>query len=251
MSDWSEMAQILQGSLKLSLAPVGVSFRDSVPESIPLFDGAVPAGCVFWEKAAHAGFATSAKDHDLCSIGVYTHNLKDPSPNYESELQTVMQVLGQLDYVRPADMALIPVLERRSKYVIYAPLAQYPFVPDAVVLLSDASGSLILAEAVQQVELGVPPAMGRPACSAIAQAINSDRAVLSLGCCGARAYLDALSDDAAMWVLPGSKIGQYAERVRVLANANATLSKFHALRRADVVAGARPTYAQSMSRLQG
>ena len=251
MSDWPEMAQILQGSLKLALPPVGVSFRDSVPESIPMFDGAVPAGCAFWEKAAHAGFATSAKDHDLCSIGVYTHNLKDPSPNYESELQTVMQVLGQLDYVRSADMALIPVLERRSKYVIYTPLALCPFVPDAVVLLSDASRSLILAEAVQQVELGIPPAMGRPACSAIAQAINSDRAALSLGCCGARAYLDALSDDVAMWVLPGSKIAQYTERVRVLANANAVLSKFHMLRRGDVAAGARPTYAQSMSRLQG
>jgi uncharacterized protein (DUF169 family) len=251
MSDWSEMAQSLQEHLKLSLPPVGISFRDSVPESIPLFDGAVPAGCVFWEKAAHGGFATSAKDHDLCSIGVYTHNLKDPSPDYESELQTVMQVLGQLDYVRSADMALIPVVERRSKYVIYAPLAECALVPDVVVLFSDASRSLILTEAVQQVELCVTPAMGRPACSAIAQAINSDRAALSLGCCGARAYIDALSDNVAMWVLPGSKIKQYIERVRAQANANAVLGKFHALRRADVAAGAHPTYAQSMSRLQG
>ncbi len=251
MSEWSEMAQVLQNSLNLSLPAVAISFRDSIPEGIPLFDGAVPAGCVFWERAAHAGFATSAKDHDLCSIGVYTHNLKDPSPNYEAELQTVMQVLGQLDYVRPADMAHIPVLERRSKYVIYTPLAESPSVPDAVVVLLDASRSLVMAEAVQQVELGIPPAMGRPACSAVAQAVNSGRAAMSLGCCGARAYVDALRDDVAMWVLPGSKLGEYTERVRILAGANAMLGRFHQLRREDVAAGARPTYAESMARLQG
>ncbi len=251
MSECSEMAKVLESSLNLSLPAVAISFRDSIPEGIPLFDGAVPAGCVFWERAAQGGFATSAKDHDLCSIGVYTHNLKDPSPNYESELQTVMQVLGQLDYVRPADMAHIPVLERRSKYVIYTPLAESPFVPDAVVVLADARRSLVMAEAVQQVELGIPPAMGRPACSAVAQAVNSGRAAMSLGCCGARAYLDALSDDVAMWVLPGSKLDEYTERVRILAGANAMLGKFHQLRREDVAGGAHPTYAESMARLQG
>jgi hypothetical protein len=52
-------------------------------------------------------------------------------------------------------------------------------------------------------------------------------------------------------VLPGGKIGQYAERARVLAEANAALGKFHLLRRDDVAAGARPTYAESMARLQG
>ena len=247
---YSELARTLQDSLHLLLPPVGVSFRDSVPDGIPMFDGKVPAGCVFWEKAAGGGFATAAADHDLCSIGVYTHNLKDPSPNYESELQTVMQVLGQLEYVRPADMAHIPVLERRAKYVIYTPLAETTFAPDAVVVFSDARRSLILAEAVQQVEMGIPPAMGRPACGAIAQAINSDRATLSLGCCGARAYLNALTDDVALWAFPGARLAQYAERVRLLASANTMLGKFHELRREDVEGGGRPTYAESMARLQ-
>ena len=35
------------------------------------------------------------------------------------------------------------------------------------------------------------PAMGRPACAVVPQAINSGQAALSLGCCGARAYLDS------------------------------------------------------------
>jgi uncharacterized protein (DUF169 family) len=242
-------AQVLQDSLELTLPPVAISFRDEIPGGIPLFEGAVPAGCAFWERAAQSGFATSAAHHDLCAIGVYTHNLKDPSPNYESELQAVMKVLGQLDYVREADMALIPVLNRRAKYVVYTPLADSPFVPDAVVLLADSRRSLILTEAVQQAEMGIPPAMGRPACSAVAQAINTGRAAMSLGCCGARAYIDALSDGVAMWVLPGNRIEEYAERVRALAQANATLNRFHQLRREDIAAGARPTYAESMARL--
>ncbi len=250
VSVYSELARSLRENLQLTLPAVAVSFRDGIPDGVPMFEGKVPAGCVFWERAAHAAFATSAADHDLCSIGVYTHNLKDPSPHYQSELQTVMQVLGQLEYVRPADMAHIPVLERRAQYVIYTPLADATFAPDAVVIFSDARRSLILAEAVQQVEMGIPPAMGRPACSAIPQAINTGRAAMSLGCCGARAYLNALTDDVAMWALPGAKIAQYAERVRLLAGANATLGKFHQLRRADVEAGAQPTYAESMSRLQ-
>ncbi len=233
----------------MSLPPIGVSFRDRVPEGVAMFEGRVPAGCVFWEKAACRGFATSAADHDLCSIGVYTHNLKDPSPNYESELQTVLQVLGQLDYVRQSDLAHIPVLKQRAKYVIYTPLAESAFTPDAIVLFSDAKRSLILAEAVQQVDRGIPPAMGRPACSAIPQAINTGRAAMSLGCCGARAYLDALADDVALWTLPGAKLAEYVERVRLLANANSTLGRFHQLRREDVETGAEPTYAQSMARL--
>ena len=33
----------------------------------------------FWEDGATTAFATSASDHSLCAIGVYTHNLQ-PSP---------------------------------------------------------------------------------------------------------------------------------------------------------------------------
>jgi uncharacterized protein (DUF169 family) len=92
--------------------------------------------------------------------------------------------------------------------------------------------------------------MGRPACAAVPQALNSGRAALSLGCCGARAYVGAFSDDVAMWALPASKIDQYAERIAALAKANNIFSQFHNLRKADVEAGRKPTYAESLQRLQ-
>jgi uncharacterized protein (DUF169 family) len=172
-------------------------------------------------------------------------------PQYESELGTVLQVMSGLEYARPEDVARIPVMGRQVKYAIYAPLASAEAAPDVVVLFANARRSLALTEALAQVDGENAPAMGRPACAAIPQAVNSGRAAMSLGCCGARAYVSALSDDAAMWALPGAKIEAYAARVEILAKANDLLGQFHELRKSDVAAGARPTYAESMARLQG
>jgi uncharacterized protein (DUF169 family) len=90
--------------------------------------------------------------------------------------------------------------------------------------------------------------MGRPACAVIPQVLNHGHAALSLGCCGARAYLDALSDSVAMWAFPGGKLDQYCEQIAVLARANKTLTAFHARRREDVESGQRPSVRQSLER---
>jgi hypothetical protein len=78
-----------------------------------------------------------------------------------------------------------------------------------VLLFGKADQMLILFEASQQVERGLPPAMGRPACAIVPQAKNTGRAALSLGCCGARAYLDVLTAAVALWAIPGSLRGTY------------------------------------------
>ena len=72
---------------------------------------------------------------------------------------------------------------------------------------------------------------------------------MSLGCCGARAYLDALTDSVALWALPGSKLNQYCEQVEILARANKTLSAFHGRRKKDIESGERPTVEESLQRL--
>ena len=63
-----------------------------------------------------------------------------------------------------------------------------------VLIFADARQGLIVSEALARVDKVAAPAMGRPACTALPRALNSGNAVLSLGCCGARAYLDALDD---------------------------------------------------------
>jgi len=139
------------------------------------------------------------------------------------------------------------VLESRPSHVVYGPLATIPMAPDVVLLFGKADQMLILSEASQQVEGGLPPAMGRPACAIVPQAYNTGQAALSLGCCGARAYLDVLTDDVALWAIPGSKLDLYAERIAVLAKANTVLTTFHQVRRKDVEDGKSPTIKESLA----
>jgi len=246
MSSFASFANRLSEALNLTQPPVAVAFADRVPEGVKTYSGTVPAGCRFWQEAATQVFATVPQQHDLCSIGMYTHHLED-GPGVATDLQDALKVFGDLGYVRPEDMPFIPVLERAAKVVVYGPLASIPVKPDVVLLFVKADQTLILSEASQQLENGLPPAMGRPACGVIPQAINTGRTALSLGCCGARAYLDVLTPDVALYAIPGSKLEAFTERVAALAAANAVLTKFHTLRRRDVEAGKHPTVKESLA----
>jgi uncharacterized protein (DUF169 family) len=249
MSTYSEIAEALTESLELTQPPIAVSMTDSVPAGVESWSGRSPAGCRFWQEAANRVFATSAGDHDLCSIGMHTHNL-EMTPAAAKDLGDALKVFAQLSYVRDEDVAAIPVLASKPKHVIYGPLAEIPVDPDVVLLFVRADQTLILSEASQQLEGGAPPAMGRPACAVIPQARNTGRTALSLGCCGARAYLDVLTDDVALYAVPGAILSAFAERVAALAEANGILTKFHQIRRKDVEAGNRPSVQESLMALQ-
>jgi uncharacterized protein (DUF169 family) len=184
MASERELAAILTASLDLLQPPVAISFTDTVPGGVKMHSGRVPAGCSFWQDGAATAFATTAADHSLCAIGVYTHNLQ-PSLAQPTDLVDTLRVFGDLDYVRPEDLPLIPVLQSQFGYVVYAPLADSRLAPDLVLLFVNANQTLVLSGATQQVENQNPPAMCRPACAIVPQVMNSGRAALSLGCCGA------------------------------------------------------------------
>jgi uncharacterized protein (DUF169 family) len=246
MTNAASIASALTGALSLSLPPISVSFTDEVPAGVPIFSGTVPAGCRFWQEAADRVFATVAQDHELCAIGVYTHNLES-TPAQQKDLGDALQVFADLGYVRPADLPFIPVLNRKAKAVIYGPLASVPVAPDVVLLFVRADQTLILSEAAQQLENAMPPAMGRPACAVVSQAYNTGRTALSGGCCGARAYLDVLKPEVALFAVPGSILEAFTARVVELAKANQILTAFHTLRRVDVEAGKRPSVQESLA----
>ncbi|MGA8085778.1 MAG: DUF169 domain-containing protein [Terracidiphilus sp.] len=245
-TSYSQLAETLDRSLRLAQPPVAVCFPDSVPASVPAHQGHAPAGCQFWREAATAPFATLSADHALCAVGSYTHNL-ELSDAEQRELEESLAVFGSLGYVTPEDLPLISVLNRRPKHVVYAPLAQSPLPPEVVLLFGDASQALIISEAVQQVEHRNPPALGRPACAVIPHVANTGLAALSLGCCGARAYVDAFTADLVLCALPGARLAAYVERIAALASANAILSQFHKRRSQDISTGARPTVKESLA----
>lgn len=242
----NQIAQKLTESLQLTQPPVAVAFVDRVPEGVKTYSGVAPAGCRFWQEATTQVFATVPQQHDLCSIGMYTHHLED-GPQVQTDLQDALKVLGDLGYVRAEDMPFIPVLNRAAKAVVYGPLASMPVAADVVLLFVKADQTLILSEASQQLENGLPPAMGRPACGVIPQAYNTGRTALSLGCCGARAYLDVLTPDVALYAIPGAKLEAFTERVAALAKANSVLTQFHTIRRKDVESGKHPTVKESLA----
>ena len=249
MSHYISQAKQISASLNLSIVPVAISFCDVVPSEIPMFDGRVAAGCEFWEKAASSLFATSAKDHQLCSIGLHTHNLSDAPASQQDELTMTLKVMTDLDYVRQEEVAAIPVRKESSKYVIYGPLANFPLSIDVVVVFANAQQGLILSEAIERVDKAIPLAMGRPACAVLPHVINNNQASMSLGCCGARSYIDALDDSAVLWALPGNKLQQYSEQIEIMASANNVLSSFHQRRKADVAAGKTLTIKESLMRM--
>lgn len=243
------LSRALTDSLRLSHPPVAVCFTETVPEGVRIFEGAVPGGCRFWQEAARGVFATVSAHHELCSIGIYTHNLQ-MTPAREKDLGDALKVFADLSYVRPEDVAAIPVLQPKPGVVVYGPLDAVPLPPDVVLLFVNADQTLILSEASQQMEAGAPPAMGRPACAVVPQAFNTGRTALSLGCCGARAYLDILTPDVALYAVPGAKLQAFTERVTALAKANAVLTQFHAIRRRDVEAGKHPSVQESLAEMQ-
>ena len=239
----------LMSSLDLSLSPVAIAFCDVVPDGVPTFEGTVPAGCAFWEQATAQTFATAASDHELCSIGVHTHNMSGAAPSQPDELKASLEAMMGLDYVRENEIVAIPVLKQKSPHALYGPLADFPVEPDVVLVFAHAQDGLIVSEAVERVDGGTPPAMGRPACAVVPQVLNQGRAAMSLGCCGARAYLDALSDDIALWAFPADRLDQYCEQIATFAGANHTLTAFHTRRRQDVESGGRPTVLESLQRM--
>lgn len=249
MSRYRELSDRIATALELALPPVAITFTDEVPAGVPAHQGSAPAGCRFWQDAARGAFATAARDYELCAIGVHTHNLSGASPTQPTELAGVLAVMAGLDYVRADEVPGIPVVRSAKRHVVYAPLAEAPLPPDVVVVFAHDRQGLVLSEALSSVDGGTPPAMGRPACAALPAAMNSGKAALSLGCCGARAYLDVMTDGVSMWALPGPRLEAYAERLTSLAHANRVLGRFHALRRQDVEAGGRPTLEQSLARL--
>jgi uncharacterized protein (DUF169 family) len=157
----AKFAATLAASLGLQQPPVAISFADSLPAGVKLHAGRVPAGCKFGEDAASEAFATTAADHNLCAIGVYTHNLQS-SPAQQTDLMDALKVFGDLEYVRPEDLTSIPVLQSQHGYVVYAPLASSPLPPDVILLFVNANQTLILSEATQQVETRTRPRWAGP-----------------------------------------------------------------------------------------
>ena len=251
MSAYADPAARIMNALKLRLMPVAVSFPDSAPEGHARPAKAAAAGCQFWEQGAVNALSTTADDHKHCAIGIHTHAMRDAPTQQSEDLGATLAAMQGLDYVRDAEVAAIPVLPQTTGIVAYTPLNECEQPPAVVLLFADAAQSLVIAEAIARVDGEAAVAMGRPACALVPAVVNSGRAASSLGCCGARVYLDGLDERTSIWGLVSEKLEAYVAEIELLAKANDTLTRYHTLRRNDIEAGKNPSVDESLSRLAG
>ena len=250
MSNYKVSAQVLTDLLQLESPPIGICLTNTLPKELDSYQGKIqPAGCVFWQKAQAGPIVTTAKDHQYCSVGMHTHRLVKTKAQ-ETDLRDTLNVFANLEYLRPDDVPNVPVLEKSPDYVIYTPLSMATMVPDVVLFFVKPLQALILTEAAQVVDSCLTPAMGRPACGLIPQVNNTSRAALSLGCCGARAYMDTFSPDIQIFAIPGSRLAEYIKQIEIFSKANHTLALYHQRRKDQIDSGKTPTVKETLAAME-
>ncbi len=235
----------LQELLGLSSAPVAISFVDAPPAGVPRVSAREAAGCGYWRRAAQGEtFYTVADDHKGCPIGAHTHNVP-LSAGEQEELSGLVQLMVGMSYLKPDEVPRIPTRKTPLQVAVYAPLAPNPQPPpgsplapgsqpppDVVLVRGTARQLMLLSEAAQAAGVaGHGPALGRPTCAVLPEAINSARTSASFGCVGNRVYTGA-PDDEGYFAIPGASLAAVEEKLALVAQANLALEQFHRARAA-------------------
>jgi uncharacterized protein (DUF169 family) len=229
-SNWKEIEQRIAAAVKLPRRPVAVSFLDSAPANVQKFSGTEPSGCSYWRLAAEGRvFYTLPHDHFNCAVGAYTHNIS-LSPEREKETQQTLEMMFELNYVKPEEVPTIPRLANAPAAIAYAPLGDSPFAPDVVLFSCKPSAAMLLNEAANRAGVASgAPALGRPTCMALPASLQHG-AILSLGCIGNRIYT-GLGEDEVYVVFRGRDLALVADALATIVSANAALSEYAADRR--------------------
>ena len=223
------MGHELQALLGLRAAPIGISFRDSAPDGIPRRIAA-PASCAYWRAASDgAVFYTEAADHEGCPIGAHTHGV-ELSNEKKDELMGLVKTMVGLEYLNMDEVPQIPHRSEPLRVAVYGPLDEMPCAPDLALLRGNARQLMLLIEASQMAgAAGNAPAMGRPTCAVLPQALGSGKSSTSFGCIGNRVYT-GLPDDEAYMAIPAALLAAVLDRLRAVVRANSQLEDFHRAR---------------------
>lgn len=230
-ADWQRLSATLQELLSLELAPIALTFLDAVPEGVPIYEGAmpapmpdgrtgkVPAGCVFWVKAAERTFATLPSDHANCSVGSLTHGLK-----------TLQEVAGNADvaallasgWVTMEVVPQIPVVRHKPQCITYGPLADTRIDPDVVLLRLNPKQVMILHDALPGMRME-----GKPQCHIIAIAKEQQEVAASVGCMLSRVRT-GLPNSQMTCAVPASRLAEVIERLKTTCTADMAVAAYAA-----------------------
>jgi uncharacterized protein (DUF169 family) len=224
----------LKEILALEREPVGITFFDTVPADLPRVDRQAVSSCAYWAAAA-AGktFYTLPEDLFGCPIGAVVHGLQLP-PSLMTELQTTLQTMLTLDYLRPDEPAALPRVQRSYQAVVFSPLSSMMVPADVVIVIGKATTLMTLREAAARIDLLADTVTGRPSCGMIPRVLDTQRAVTNLGCVGNRVYT-GIGADEFYFAFPGRKLPELMESLQLIQRANQELKNYHQSRLLAVV----------------
>ena len=226
--DNHQLANILDTHLKLDRPPVALAFVEQPPADLPGTGSPAPSACTFWRRAETELFYAPAEEHYECPVGAMTMGFDLP-PDHGPRAEQLVGTMVELGYFGLEEVPHLPAVQKPHAGVVYGPLDRFPLEPDAVLVQVTPVQAMLLAEASGGATLRETPelaAMGRPACAVVARSTNQGVATMSLGCIGARTYVE-LPDDRALLVLPSEALAHTADRLPGLAHANEVLAGFH------------------------
>lgn len=228
-TDWSALARELTASLYLTSAPLAITFSDAPLPGVAMFDepmpepmpdgrtGRVPAGCVFWIKAAERTFGTVAEDHGNCSVGSLTHGFKTLG---EVGANSDVAALLESGWVTMDVVPQIPVVHERPGAVTYGPLADTPVDPDVVFLRVNGRQMMVLSDAIPDLRIE-----GKPQCHIIAIAKEEGVPAASVGCALSRVRT-GMPPAEMTCALPAARLPEILAAIVKNAGADAAVAKY-------------------------
>jgi uncharacterized protein (DUF169 family) len=222
------LAQRFNDLLELKQSPVGLAFVDDVPVEISHTNAHVPSACTFWRLAEQGVFYATAEDHQECPIGMMTMGFIMPESSQE-RAQALVQTMADVQYFSPAEVAVLPVVNKPYQSIIYGRLDQFPVEADVVLCILDTQQAMLVAEAMGNMNWlhqGGQSAFGRPTCAVIPRTMQTGATCMSFGCVGARTYI-GLTPSEVVLTIPGGEFATLVERLEITTSANAALVPFH------------------------
>jgi uncharacterized protein (DUF169 family) len=230
-SSWAGLSAALCAALHLTTDPIAITFCDVVPPSIEPFDdpmpapmpdgrtGRVPAGCVFWARAASSTFSTVAVDHGNCSVGSLTHGfatLDDVAGHSD------VAALLESGWVTMEMVPDIPVVTTRPGAVTYGPLASTPLDPDVVLIRLNGKQLMVLSDALPALRVE-----GKPQCHIVAVAKEQGEVAVSVGCMLSRTRTGMPSEEMTC-AIPAGRLAEVVARVQATAAVDAVVASYAA-----------------------
>lgn len=231
--DQMRIAQQLSSTLSLREPPVGLTFADSVPVGVPIFNEVVPSSCALWRKAEKGVFFAPAESHYNCPVGAMVMGFDMPE-SVKSELMGAVGLMCECGYVSPDEPEKIPTIKRQSKGIVYGPLAELPVQADLILLWLTPQKAMYFNEAIgasKWTHDAPTSVFGRPGCSALPVALENGRTTASFGCMGMRTFTE-IPDDRFLVTVPAARVEEFAQSLEKTAAVNEGMRTYYLDRKA-------------------